>query len=158
MTGIQNLIDFVKFVMLNFYISIYFYGGDSSVSSSSDVNLWISDLSILPIHSPYLLTDPPWKPASGPQDAIGGPFVYSHVAFMGGTNNGNMIVIGGVMPQSSTLLTDEEPTAFSYDWDLGRWNSFSLPSGNHLNRQGAACTTIEHGIAYVSVFLLTGHS
>lgn len=140
--------------MLKYRCSIYFYGGDSSVSSSSDSNQWISDLSILPVHSPFTLTDPLWKPASGPQDAVGGPFVYSHVAFMGGTNNGNMIVIGGMMPQSFNLPTDEEPTGYSYDWDLGRWNSFSLPSGNHLNRQGAACTTIEHGIAYVNIVLV----
>ncbi|KAI8095582.1 hypothetical protein BDF21DRAFT_441948 [Thamnidium elegans] len=68
---------------------------------------------------------------------------------MGGLNNGNMIVIGGVMPQTDKFSSDEEPTAYSYDCDLGRWNSFSLPSGNHLNRQGAACTTTEHGIAYI---------
>ncbi|KAI8641498.1 hypothetical protein BD408DRAFT_403378 [Parasitella parasitica] len=130
--------------------SIYFYGGDSSVSSAiKNTSEWLSELSILPIHSPYSLTDPPWKPASGPQDSIGGPPVYSHIAFMGGTNGGNMIVIGGVTPQTDTLATDEEPTAYSYDCDLGRWNSFSLPSGNHLNRQGAACTTTEHGIAYI---------
>ncbi|CEP14034.1 hypothetical protein [Parasitella parasitica] len=130
--------------------SIYFYGGDSSVSSAiKNTSEWLSELSILPIHSPYPLTDPPWKPASGPQDSIGGPPVYSHIAFMGGTNGGNMIIIGGVMPQTDTLATDEEPTAYSYDCDLGRWNSFSLPSGNHLNRQGAACTTTEHGIAYI---------
>jgi hypothetical protein len=124
------------------------------VSSSSDINQWISDLAILPIHSSYPLTDPPWKPASGPQDAIGGPFVFSQVAFMGNANNGNMIVIGGMMPQSVTLETDEGTTGYSYDWDLGRWNSFSLPSGNHLNRQGAACTAIGHGIAYVNSFVL----
>lgn len=101
------------------------------------------------MHLPYQLTDPPWKPSSGPQSSVGGPSVYSHVAFMGGPNNGNMIVIGGVMPQTDKFSSDEEPTAYSYDCDLGRWNSFSLPSGNHLNRQGAACTTTEHGIAYV---------
>ncbi|KAK4511512.1 Serine carboxypeptidase 3 [Mucor velutinosus] len=130
--------------------SIYFYGGDSSVSSAiKNTSEWLSELSILPIHSPYSLTDPPWKPASGPQDSIGGPSVYSHIAFMGGTNSGNMIVIGGVMPQTEKYTTDEEPTAYSYDCDLGRWNSFSLPSGNHLNRQGAASTTTEHGIAYI---------
>ncbi|GAN05824.1 hypothetical protein MAM1_0102d05300 [Mucor ambiguus] len=130
--------------------SIYFYGGDSSVSSAiKNTSEWLSELSILPIHSPYPLTDPPWKPASGPQDSIGGPSVYSHIAFMGGTNGGNMIVIGGVMPQTEKYTTDEEPTAYSYDCDLGRWNSFSLPSGNHLNRQGAASTTTEHGIAYI---------
>ncbi|KAF1796015.1 hypothetical protein FB192DRAFT_1437934 [Mucor lusitanicus] len=130
--------------------SIYFYGGDSSVSSAiKNTSEWLSELSILPIHSPYSLTDPPWKPASGPQDSIGGPSVYSHIAFMGGTNSGNMIVIGGVMPQTERYTTDEEPTAYSYDCDLGRWNSFSLPSGNHLNRQGAASTPTEHGIAYI---------
>lgn len=133
--------------------SIYFYGGDSSVSSStatSNHSEWISDLAILSIKSSYQLTDPPWKPASGPQTSIGGPNVYSHVAFLGGLNNGNMIVIGGVMPSTDKFITDQEPTAFSYDLDLGRWNSFSLPSGNHLNRQGAACTTVDHGISYVS--------
>jgi hypothetical protein len=71
---------------------------------------------------------------------------------MGGANNGNMIIIGGVMPQSDKFVNDEEPTAYSYDCDLGRWNSFSLPSGNHLNRQGAACTITKHGIAYVCLF------
>jgi hypothetical protein len=114
----------------------------------------ISDLAILPVHSAYQLTDPPWKPASGPQKSIGGPSVYSHVAFMGGTNNGNMIVIGGVMPQTDSFPSDDELTAYSYDCDLGRWNSFSLPSGNHLNRQGAACTTTEHGIAYVKFIFI----
>jgi hypothetical protein len=95
------------------------------------------------------LTDPPWKPASGPQDSIGGPPVYSHLSFLDGTNSGNMIIIGGVMPQTENFATDEEPTAYSYDCDLGRWNSFSLPSGNHLNRQGAASTTTGHGITYI---------
>lgn len=141
-TIIQALI-FFKFS------SIYFYGGDSSISSLTNQSEWISDLAILPLYLSYQLTDPPWKPASGPQNSVGGPSVYSHVAFMGGLNNGNMIIIGGVMPQTDKFSNDEEPTAYSYDWELGRWNSFSLPTGNHLNRQGAACTTIENGITYV---------
>lgn len=61
-----------------------------------------------------------------------------------------MIIIGGVMPQTDNITSDDEPTAYSYDCDLGRWNSFTLPSGNHLNRQGAASTTTEHGITYVN--------
>jgi hypothetical protein len=59
-----------------------------------------------------------------------------------------MIVIGGIMQQ--TDHSDEEPRAYSYDYDLGRWNSFSLPSGNHLNRQGAAVSTTENGITFVN--------
>jgi hypothetical protein len=78
---------------------------------------------------------------------VGGPAVYSHIAFNGG--NENMIIIGGVMPQQSSL-SDEEPTAYSYDCDLGRWNSFSLPGGNHLNRQGAGYSPVGNGVAYVS--------
>lgn len=143
------------FIYVYIKISIYYYGGDSSLSSASvNESVWISDLAILPIHTAYQLTDPPWRPASGPQTSVGGPSVYSHIAFMGGINNGNMIIIGGVMPQTDNISSDDEPTAYSYDCDLGRWNSFSLPSGNHLNRQGAASTTTENGITYVNTILI----
>lgn len=131
--------------ILKVFCSIYYYGGDSSVSN---VSVWSSELSILPIFSTYSVTEPPWKPASGPQNVIGGPSVSSHVSF---SSNNNMIVIGGVMPLKERYnLTDEEPLAYSYNYELGRWNSFSLPSGNHLNRQGAASTTTETGLTFVN--------
>ncbi|CDH60217.1 hypothetical protein RO3G_09099 [Lichtheimia corymbifera JMRC:FSU:9682] len=95
-------------------------------------------MAILPIDVSYSLTDPPWKPASGPQSSVGGPVVYSHIAFVGGHNGGNMIIVGGVMPMSEKSTSDDETTAYSYDCDVGRWNSFTLPSYNYLNRQGAA--------------------
>ncbi|KAG1472743.1 hypothetical protein G6F56_001352 [Rhizopus delemar] len=118
--------------------SIYFYGGDGAINSNST----LSDLAILPIHSSFELTRPPWSSPSGPQDSLGGPSVQAHVAFLGGSNAGNMIIMGGVMP--SLMALDEEPKAYSYDIDLGRWNSFTLPRGNRLNRQGAGCTTTGH--------------
>ncbi|KAI8143462.1 hypothetical protein BJV82DRAFT_514585 [Fennellomyces sp. T-0311] len=106
-------------------------------------------MAILPINAPFSLTDPPWKPASGPQNSVGGPVVYSHTAFVGGPNGGNMIVVGGVMPTTEKSNSDDEPTAYSYDCDIGRWNSFSLPSQNYLNRQGAASSVASTGIAHV---------
>jgi hypothetical protein len=60
-----------------------------------------------------------------------------------------MLIIGGVMPNQMPI--DEEPTAYTYDIDLGRWNSFSLPRENRLNRQGAGCTVTKNGTAYVSL-------
>ncbi|CAO3664367.1 unnamed protein product [Rhizopus microsporus] len=58
-----------------------------------------------------------------------------------------MLIIGGVMPNQMPI--DEEPTAYTYDIDLGRWNSFSLPRENRLNRQGAGCTVTKNGTAYI---------
>ncbi|CAO3675657.1 unnamed protein product [Rhizopus stolonifer] len=118
--------------------SLYFYGGDGAINSNST----LSDLAILPIHSSFELTRPPWSSPSGPQASLGGPSVQAHVAFLGGSNAENMIIMGGVMP--SPMALDEEPKAYSYDIDLGRWNSFTLPRGNRLNRQGAGCTTTGH--------------
>lgn len=108
-------------------------------------------MAILPIDVSYSLTDPPWKPASGPQSSVGGPVVYSHIAFVGGHNGGNMIIVGGVMPMSEKSTSDDETTAYSYDCDVGRWNSFTLPSYNYLNRQGAASSVSSNGIAYASI-------
>lgn len=109
---------------------------------------YLSDLAILPLHSSFSLTNPPWSPVSGPQASLGGPSVHAHIAFMGGLNGGNMIIMGGVMPNQ--MILDEEPKAYSYDIDLGRWNSFTLPKGNRLNRQGAGCTATENGLTFVS--------
>ncbi|KAI9263726.1 hypothetical protein BY458DRAFT_239666 [Sporodiniella umbellata] len=58
-----------------------------------------------------------------------------------------MIIMGGVMP--SQMVLDEEPKAYSYDIDLGRWNSFTLPRGNRLSRQGAGCTSTSHGVTFI---------
>ncbi|KAI7860368.1 hypothetical protein BDC45DRAFT_431226 [Circinella umbellata] len=106
-------------------------------------------MAILPINIPFSLTDPPWKPASGPQSSVGGPIVYSHTAFVGGPNGGNMIVLGGVMPTTEKSNSDDESIAYSYDCDIGRWNTFSLPTQNYLNRQGAASSISSNGIAHI---------
>ncbi|KAI8096489.1 uncharacterized protein BX664DRAFT_60249 [Halteromyces radiatus] len=58
-----------------------------------------------------------------------------------------MIIVGGLMPTNST--TDEADVAYSYDCDLGRWNTFSLPPKNYLNRQGAFATIVTDGVAYI---------
>jgi hypothetical protein len=127
--------------------SIYFYGGDTAVGTPADSPQWISDLAILPINVPYALTRIPWQSSSGPQKALGGPAVYSHVGFTdGGTK---MILVGGVTPDNN--LTDEATMAYTYDCALGRWNSFTLPHANYLNRQGAFATMVGKGQAYVSI-------
>ena len=107
-------------------------------------------MAVLPIDIPFSLTEPPWKPASGPQNTVGGPVVYSHVAFVGGLNGGDMIVVGGVMSDTDGNSTSEERTAYSYDCNVGRWNSFSLPNSDYLNRQDAAVATASDGVAYVT--------
>lgn len=76
--------------------------------------------------------------------------VYSHTAFVGGLNGGNMIIVGGVRPAAASTDADDAAIAYSYDCDTGQWNSFSLPTGNFLNRQGAASSVTSHGIAHVS--------
>ena len=129
--------------------SIYFYGGDTSIVSSTSTPSWVSDLAILPINIPFSLTDLPWKPASGPQNSVGGPIVYSHTAFVGGPNGGNMIIVGGVTPTTEKSNSDDESIAYTYDCDIGRWNTFSLPTQNYLNRQGAASSIPSSGIAHV---------
>ncbi|KAG1464512.1 hypothetical protein G6F46_002569 [Rhizopus delemar] len=127
--------------------SIYFYGGDGAINVNDNGTHYLSDLAILPLHSSFSLTNPPWSPVSGPQASLGGPSVDAHIAFMGGLNGGNMIIMGGVMPNQ--MILDEEPKAYSYDIDLGRWNSFTLPKGNRLNRQGAGCTATENGLTFI---------
>lgn len=130
--------------------SILFYGGDGSINPNDDNSThYLSDLAILPVHSPFSVTSPPWSTASGLQSSLGGPSVRAHIAFTGGLNGDNMLIIGGVMPNQMPI--DEEPTAYTYDIDLGRWNSFSLPRENRLNRQGAGCTITKNGTAYVSL-------
>ncbi|ORZ17751.1 hypothetical protein BCR42DRAFT_412427 [Absidia repens] len=94
---------------------------------------------------PYSLTHIPWRSSSGTQQE--GPPVYSQVAFVGGHNDGNMIIVGGVTPANN--LTDEATLAYSYDCSLGRWNSFGLPRENYLNRQGAFATVVDKGVAYI---------
>ena len=106
-------------------------------------------MAILPINIPFSLTDLPWKPASGPQNSVGGPIVYSHTAFVGGPNGGNMIIVGGVTPTTEKSNSDDESIAYTYDCDIGRWNTFSLPTQNYLNRQGAASSIPSSGIAHV---------
>ncbi|CAO3598310.1 unnamed protein product [Absidia cylindrospora] len=94
---------------------------------------------------PYSLTHIPWQSSSGTQKE--GPPVYSQVAFVGGHNDGNMIIVGGVTPANN--LTNEATLAYSYDCSLGRWNSFGLPRENYLNRQGAFATIVDKGVAYI---------
>lgn len=107
-------------------------------------------MAILPINVPYSLTDPPWRSPSGPQSSVGGPVVYSHTAFVGGSESDSMILVGGVMPATEKSSSDDASAAYSYARSSGRWNSFRLPTGNYLNREGAASSVTSNGDAYVS--------
>ncbi|KAI8062636.1 hypothetical protein BC940DRAFT_322018 [Gongronella butleri] len=98
---------------------------------------------------PFGLVDLPWKASSGPQNSVGGPMVYSHSAFLGGLKGDNIIIVGGVT--SNMDLSDDVLVAYTYDCNLGRWNTVTLPRGNQLNRQGAACTLTQPGVAYTLV-------
>ncbi|KAF7726859.1 hypothetical protein EC973_008366 [Apophysomyces ossiformis] len=60
-----------------------------------------------------------------------------------------MFVVGGVTPNMDNGSVDEDWTAYSYDCDIGRWNTFSLPSKDSVDRQNAACAVTNNGIAYL---------
>ncbi|ORX50605.1 hypothetical protein DM01DRAFT_250918 [Hesseltinella vesiculosa] len=70
--------------------------------------------------------------------------VYSHSAFQGGLRGDNLIIVGGITPSND--FSDDVKVAYSYDCSLGRWNTFTLPHDNLLNRQGSDATLTQLGI------------
>ncbi|CAO3598163.1 unnamed protein product [Absidia cylindrospora] len=126
--------------------SLYFYGGDTAVGAPANGPIVLSDLAVLPLDVPFALTRIPWRPASGLQNTLGGPANYSHVAFA--RDHRDMVIVGGVIPGNN--LTDDLTLAYAYDCILGAWNSFRLPMGNYLNRQGSSGTNLGNGVVFVS--------
>lgn len=131
--------------------SIYFYGGDSSITASTRTPLWLSDLAVLNMSTSFSLQQPNWSPVSGTQSILGGPSVYYHVGFTGTRNSRHMFIMGGITPSSQS-----QPDAQAYVYDTNRrlWTSFSLPNKDNLFRQGAAASVTSNGQAYVSNFYI----
>ncbi|KAI9303232.1 hypothetical protein BJ944DRAFT_165793 [Cunninghamella echinulata] len=50
---------------------------------------------------------------------------------------------------NNTNNNNNNALIYSYDCELGRWNTFSIPNSYLLKRQGASSTVLENGTAYI---------
>lgn len=127
--------------------SIYFYGGDSSITASTRTPLWLSDLAVLNLSTSFALQQPKWSAVSGTQSIIGGPSVYYQVGFSGANNSDNIFISGGITP---ALAHDNDEPVYLYNVARRQWKTMDLPNKEMLHKQGAAVSVTSGGLAYVS--------
>ncbi|KAI9282509.1 hypothetical protein BC943DRAFT_114414 [Umbelopsis sp. AD052] len=126
--------------------SIYFYGGDSSITASTRTPLWLSDLAVLNLSGSFPLQQPNWSPISGTQSILGGPSVYYHVGFADDHGSKQMLIVGGITPSAQSQNNN---SAYMYDAARRQWTQLSLPDQDVVHRQGAAVSTTSNGQAYL---------
>ncbi|KAG2177013.1 hypothetical protein INT43_007667 [Umbelopsis isabellina] len=126
--------------------SIYFYGGDSSITASTRTPLWLSDLAVLNLSTSFALQQPKWSAVSGTQSIIGGPSVYYQVGFSGTNNSDNMFVAGGITP---AVAHDNNEPVYLYNVARRQWKTLDVPNKEMLHKQGAAVSVTSGGLAYL---------